>query len=56
VGGESRLPKTDAATSSNRERWVGLTVQPLSCAARAHVPEPTRRAACLHVSRAMRAA
>jgi hypothetical protein len=35
---------------------AGLTEQALSCAARAHVPKPERRAACLHVSRAMQAA
>src|SRR3954453_23227398 len=35
---------------------VGLTDQTLSCAARAYVPKPTRRTACLHVSRAMQAA
>jgi len=35
---------------------VGLTVQTLSCTARAHVPEPARRAARLHVRRALRAA
>jgi hypothetical protein len=35
---------------------VRLTAKALSCAARAHVPKPTRHAACLHVSRAMRAA
>jgi len=35
---------------------VRLTVRPLSCAARARVPKPTRRTACTHVSRAMQAA
>src|SRR3954470_23254439 len=35
---------------------VRLTDQPLSCAAKARVPKPTRRTACLHVSRAMQAA
>jgi hypothetical protein len=30
--------------------------QALSCAARAHLPKPMRRAACLHVRRAMQAA
>jgi hypothetical protein len=35
---------------------VGLTDQTLSCAAKAHVPKPERHAACLYVSRAMRAA
>jgi hypothetical protein len=35
---------------------VGLTEQALSCAARAYVPKPQRRAACLHVRRAMQAA
>jgi hypothetical protein len=35
---------------------VGLTAHALSCAARAHVPKPQRRAACMHVSRAMQAA
>jgi len=35
---------------------IGLTDQTLSCAAKAHVPKPTRRTACTHVSRAMQAA
>jgi hypothetical protein len=35
---------------------VGLTDQTLSCAAKAHVVTAARHAACLHVSRAMRAA
>jgi len=35
---------------------VGLTDQTLSCTARAHVPKPERRAARLHVRRALRAA
>ena len=35
---------------------VGLTVKRLTRAARAHAPKPTRRTACLHVSRAMQAA
>ena len=35
---------------------VRLTAQTLSCAARAHGPKPERRAACLHVRRAMQAA
>jgi len=35
---------------------VGLTVKRLTRAAKAHVPKPTRRTACLHVSRAMQAA
>ena len=35
---------------------VGLTVERLTRAARAHVPKPMRRTACLHVSRAMQAA
>ena len=35
---------------------AGLTVKRLTRAARAHVPKPTRRTACLHVSRAMQAA
>jgi hypothetical protein len=35
---------------------VGLTAKALSCAARAHVPKPERRAACLHVKGAMQAA
>src|SRR3954469_17521072 len=35
---------------------VGLTDQPLSCAARAHVVTAERNAACLHLRRAMRAA
>jgi hypothetical protein len=35
---------------------VGLTDQTLSCAARALVATAERHAACLHVSRAMRAA
>src|SRR3954451_6089529 len=41
-----------------RPGWtvVGLTDQTLSCAARAHVATAVRHAACLHVSRAMRAA
>ena len=38
------------------ESVVGLTAQALSCAAKAHVPKPTRRSACTHVSRAMQAA
>jgi hypothetical protein len=33
---------------------VGLTDQTLSCAARAHVPKPTRHDTRLHVRRAMR--
>jgi len=32
------------------------TDQTLSCAAKAHVPKPQRRAACLHLKRAMQAA
>src|SRR3954454_14099506 len=40
-----------------RRRVVaGLTDQTLSCAARAHVATAARHTACLHVSRAMRAA
>jgi len=39
-----------------RRDVVGLTEKALSCAARALVPKPARRAACLHVSRAMQAA
>jgi hypothetical protein len=39
-----------------QKMMVGLTAHTLSCAARARVPKPTRRAACLHVSRAMQAA
>jgi len=35
---------------------IGLTAQRLTRAARAHVPKPTRRTACTHVSRAMQAA
>jgi len=35
---------------------VRLTAKALSCAARAYVPKQMRRAACLHVSRAMQAA
>src|SRR5947207_9774492 len=35
---------------------VGLTDQTLSCAARAYVATAARRAACLHLKRAMRAA
>jgi hypothetical protein len=35
---------------------VGLTTKALSCAARARVPKPERRAACLHLKRAMQAA
>jgi len=35
---------------------VRLTVKRLTRAARARVPKPTRRTACLHVSRAMQAA
>src|SRR3954451_958296 len=35
---------------------VGLTDQTLSCAAKARVPKPQRRAACTYVSRAMQAA
>jgi len=35
---------------------VGLTAQRLTRAARAHVPKPTRRSACTHVSRAVQAA
>jgi hypothetical protein len=35
---------------------VRLTEQALSCAARAYVPKPVRRAACLHLKRAMQAA
>jgi hypothetical protein len=35
---------------------VGLTDQTLSCAAKAHVPKPTRRDTRLHVRRAMRVA
>jgi len=35
---------------------AGLTAQRLTRAARAHVPKPTRRSACTHVSRAMQAA
>jgi hypothetical protein len=38
------------------ELVVRLTVQRLTRAARAHVPKPMRRTACLHVSRAMQAA
>jgi len=41
---------------SDVEIDVRLTDQTLSCAARAHVPKPTRRTACTHVSRAMQAA
>ena len=37
-------------------RPARLTEKALSCAARALVPKPARRAACLHVSRAMQAA
>ena len=36
--------------------FVGLTVQRLTRAARAHVPKPARHAACLHLKRAMQAA
>jgi len=35
---------------------VRLTAQRLTRAARAYVPKPTRRTACLHVSRTMQAA
>ena len=35
---------------------AGLTVKALSCAARAHVATAKRHVACLHISRAMRAA
>jgi len=35
---------------------VGLTAKALSYAARARVPKPTRRVACLHLKRAMQAA
>jgi len=38
------------------KKLVRLTDQTLSCAAKAHVPKPTRRTACTHVSRAMQAA
>ena len=44
------------AETCSRRNLAGLTVKPLSCAARALVPEPKRRAACLHVRRAMQAA
>ena len=36
--------------------FVGLTAQRFTCAARARVPKPTRRSACMYVSRAMQAA
>jgi hypothetical protein len=58
----SRLPwKVPACVGGRGKRApaaidVGLTAQTLSCTARAHVPKPTRRAACLHVRRAMQAA
>jgi hypothetical protein len=35
---------------------AGLTDQTLSCAAKAHVPKPTRHDTCPHVRRAMRVA
>ena len=38
------------------ETVVGLTVQRLTRAAKAHVPKPKRHAACLHLKRAVRAA
>ena len=37
-------------------RPVRPTAQRLTRAAKAHVPKPTRRTACTHVSRAMQAA
>ena len=39
-----------------RRDLTGLTVKRLTRAARARVPKPMRRTACLHVSRAMQAA
>ena len=50
---KSRGGRWKRATVGN---GVRLTDQTLSCAARAHVPKPTRRSACTHVSRAMQAA
>jgi len=51
------VPKVDKADGAkSRLCQVRPTEQALSCAAKAHVPKPTRRAACLHVSRAMQAA
>jgi hypothetical protein len=45
------------AVAALRSAPVGpANSQWLSCTARAHVPKPKRRAACLHVSRAMQAA
>jgi len=47
------------AGGGNVKLWesdVRLTAQRFTCAARAHVPKPTRRSACTHVSRAMQAA
>src|SRR3954451_9938466 len=49
------------ASVDRRRRWrppfpVRLTDQRFTCAAKARVPKPTRRTACLHVSRPMRAA
>src|SRR6476660_6722903 len=44
------------SVSPRQRDFVGLTAQRLTRAARAHVPKPTRRSACTHVSRAMQAA
>jgi len=58
-GGLAREAKWNAGwvgETCTRRDVAGLTAQTLSCAARAHVPKPTRRSACTHVSRAMQAA
>jgi hypothetical protein len=53
LGAHIGVGRGDSATA---KKDVRLTASALSCAARAYVPKPTRRAACQHVSRAMQAA
>ena len=52
----ARDPRDGRGQSAAAKAVVGLTAKALSCAARAHVDGAERRAACLHVSRAMQAA
>src|SRR4051794_11335823 len=49
-------PSAGVGAGPTAESFVRLTDQRFTCAAKARVPKPTRRTACLHVSRAMQAA
>jgi len=56
LAGHVRVDVGWVGEACGRRDLAGLTAQRLTRAARAHVPKPTRRSACTHVSRAMQAA